>query len=475
MKNYRFVLASSKAPKLDCPYCHAKKHWQRYIDRETGEVLPEQYGCCDNSNKCGYHLNPYQDGYAKAVRKQEQGYRTAFPNYPYPTRKAITPKQAPQPVFFDFDTFKQTLNHYEKNAFIQNLLCRVPYPFEAKDVTRVIELYRLGTIASGYRTGAITFPFIDIAGNIQTIQVKQFDDENHTTGTDFLHSIIEKDHTRNSSPLPEWLQTYLKQDKRITCLFGEHLLNQYPNANVYLFEAPKTAIYSTLYFGSPDRSNTVCLAVYNKSSFTFDKVKVLQGRFVYVFPDLSKDGSTFSEWATKAKEYENKLPGTRLILSDYLERFATQQERVKAADLADVLIKWDWREFRKKESKNPKAEKEIRLDDPIPEKAEPAPKRAIQMEDTDFWEIVGTTEIPEIKPTSDWSDKIEELKQFFEEAKIPTDAIRVDQCSIITDCQRFIDSHLETVQAQQGKRAYRPYLDRLQHLMQLLKQQQNET
>lgn len=195
------------------------------------------------------------------------------------------------------------------------------------------------------------FPFIDNSGSIRAIQVKQFDEQNHTTGTDFLHSIIEKHHTKNNKPLPEWLEAYSKNETKVSCLFGEHLLNKYPNAAVYLFEAPKTAVYATLYFGEPEISNIICLAVYNKSSFSFEKLKALQGRFVYVFPDLSKGGNAFNEWETKAKEYESRLPGTHFIFSDLLEQLAPEQDKGEGKDLADYLVKQDWRLFGNAEKK----------------------------------------------------------------------------------------------------------------------------
>jgi len=352
MSKARYTLASNKVPKLNCPYCKAKKHWQRYIDTETGEVLPEQYGRCDNEVKCKQWNNPYKDGYAKAIWEQERGNRSEFSNKWKAHPKNITPQPTPEPspVFFDFETFKQTLQpeRYEKNTFIQNLLTNVQFPFEADEVAKVIRLYRLGTVANGYRAGANTFPFIDIKGNVRAVQVKQFNEQNHTTGTDFLHSIIEKHHTRNNKPLPEWLQAYNKNKIKVSCLFGEQLLSKYPNNTVFLFEAPKTAVYGTLYFGFPDDACApICLAVYNKSSFSIDKLKVLQGRFVYVFPDLSKDGSTFAEWETKAKEYESRLSGTRFIFSDLLEQLAPQQEKENGNDIADYLIKQDWQLFRK--------------------------------------------------------------------------------------------------------------------------------
>ena len=341
---YRYKLEKG-GKKYFCPECN-KKTFVRYIDIEVGDYLPEQYGRCDRESKCNYHLNPYKDSYSKMIWEQEQGNRSEYPTSWKPPQKKIAPQV--DPIFFDFDTFLTTLeaNRYDDNIFLQNLLESVQYPFDINEVADVVRLYKLGTVTNGYRSGSITFPFIDKKFNVRAIQVKQFDKDNHTIGTDFLHSIIERFYNENNKPLPEWLEAYTKQDKKVSCLFGEHLLSKYPSAKIYLFEAPKTAIYSTLYFGLPETSNTICMAVYNKSSLSFDKLEVLQGRTVYVFPDLSKDGSTFREWEAKAKEYELKMNRTRFIFSDLLERLAPEQDKSKGNDFADYLIKQDWREFR---------------------------------------------------------------------------------------------------------------------------------
>lgn len=60
--------------------------------------------------------------------------------------------------------------------------------------------------------------------NVRAVQVKQFNEANHTIATDFLYTIIRK----------------------------EHLLSQYPSNPIAFVEAPKTAIYCTTYFGSPE-------------------------------------------------------------------------------------------------------------------------------------------------------------------------------------------------------------------------------
>jgi hypothetical protein len=347
MDKHRYSLEKG-SKKYHCPDCN-KKTFVLYTDTETGDYLPKQYGRCDRENKCSYHRNPYLDGYAKAIHEQEKGKCSGLPNNWKPQRKKTITQPKPEPVFFDSNTFKQTLQpeRYEKNTFIQNLFYRVQFPFEVEEVTKVIQLYLLGTVANGYRSGATTFPFIDLKNNVRAIQVKQFDETNHTTGTDYLHAIIKKYHTRNNKPLPEWLEAYAKQDKLISCLFGEHNLSKYLSNPVVLVEAPKTAVYGTLYFGLPDTPEKfIWLAVYNKSSFSFDKLKALQGRLVYVFPDLSKDGNTFKEWQTKAKEFEKHLPGTRFIFSNLLEQLAPNQDKEQGKDLADYLIKQDWRLFR---------------------------------------------------------------------------------------------------------------------------------
>jgi glutaredoxin len=350
MISLRYRLASNKVQKIDCLHCGAKKHWQRYIDIETGEVLPENHGRCDNSDKCGKWIRPKETGYSKTIWEQEnvniiEGKDKIYQNSI--KRKVNNPTE---PIYFDFETFQYTLERerYQKNVFIQNLLNSVSFPFEKIEVEKVVHFYKLGTIINGYRSGAITFPFIDLKGNVKAVQVKQFDEKNHTIGTDFLHSIIEKHHSRKNNPLPEWLKAYKMQDKLISCLFGEHLLSIYRDNPVALVEAPKTAIYGAMYFGLPESSDClIWLAVYNKSSFSLDKLKVLEGRKVIVFPDLSKNGDTYNEWQAKAKQFEKQLKNTCFIFSDLLENYASNDERNNGLDIADFLIKQDWRLFRR--------------------------------------------------------------------------------------------------------------------------------
>ena len=315
-----------------------------YISKDTnlmylfsdGTIYEALKGYTPFAAYCLKHHNGDPSAAAKDIYKLGYGDRI---------KKKKGTKKTAKPVFIPIDILIKTLSRYEQNTFIQNLLKRVKFPFDADDIEKVISLYRLGTIDA-----AITFPFIDINHNVRAVQVKEFDKYNHTTGTDFLHSIIEKHHNRNNTPVPNWLTPYNGNETKVSCLFGEHLLSKYPHNPIALVEAPKTAIYGTLYFGLPEQpQNFVWLAVYNLSSLKLEKCKALKGRKVYLFPDLSKEGRAFELWSNKATEIQKELKGTYFQVSDLLEQLAPERDKSEGKDLADYLIKLDWRLFRQKE------------------------------------------------------------------------------------------------------------------------------
>jgi len=250
----------------------------------------------------------------------------------------VNPNPQRKDVSLPVEILQQTLSGYENNTFINNLVKGTPHPFPVEKVGKIISMYALGTISNGFRKGATTFPYIDINGNITAIQVKEFDNNNHTTGQGFYHSMVEYKYNHAGKALPGWLVEYNKNEKRVSCFFGSHLLNKYPANTIALVEAPKTAIYGNLYFGLPDTpANYLWLAVYNKSSLTAERFKVLQGRNVVLFPD----DNAYNEWGKKATEFQKLFPGTRIKISDLIEGNGD----VKGGDLADFLVKVNPVEF----------------------------------------------------------------------------------------------------------------------------------
>ncbi len=313
--------------------------------------------------------------------------------------------------------------------------------------------------------GSITFPFIDEKENVRAIQVKQFDETNHTLNTNFIHSIIESNCSKKSEPLPEWLQAYKNNELKVSCLFGEHLLNKYPMNPIALVEAPKTAIYGSLYFGLPEtNTNLLWLAVYNLSSLTFDKCKVLNGRNVFLFPDLSADGKAFELWSKKANEFSETIPKARFKVSDLLETYAPTELKNDAGDIADVLIKMNWRNFRTQ----PTEVMVQQVPEPINE-PEPIPKSVKSVNSDGVNKTIFSTKSKRsfvqpsfIKPlTEDWGQQIAELESFFSEVELPAEPIRLNQCSEVLNVSLFVETHLATLKNYNGNSNFLPFLNRL--------------
>ncbi len=367
----------------------------------------------------------------------------------------------------------KTLGGYENNQFVQNLLSNIPYPFDLQDIEKIIALYNLGTVSHGYRSGAITFPFIDVNNRVRAIQVKQFDESNHTTATDFLHSVLEKQYLQDNVQIPKWLQDYKENETKVSCLFAEHLLKKFPHNPIALVEAPKTAIYGTLYFGFPEQpTNLLWLAVYNLSSLNLNKCRALKGRNVFLFPDLSKNGRAFELWSKKALEIQKHLKGTYFHVSNLLEQLAPQQDRNEGKDFADYIAKHDWRLYRKPSIKATPETESKPVERSICEKSEKseAPQKTFSSEQIGCKEKAEVLEFSE-HPTkeNEYTDKeVKELERFFKNAMQPNEPVRLNSCSVITDYALFVESQFNSIKLDTNKQTTLLCLSRLKELKQVL-------
>jgi hypothetical protein len=248
--------------------------------------------------------------------------------------------------FIPVEVLEQTFTGYDNNVFIQNLLHNVPFPFTEPQLEEVISLYSIGTVTTGRYRGCATFPYIDEQKRVRAVQVKGFDNANSSTIHNTLPIILTADHEAKNEPLPEWLQRYEQNEKQFTCLFGTNLLSHYPTNPIILVEAPKTAFYGTLYEGHPkDPKNYLWLATYNLGTFSLDRCQALENRHIVVIPDLSKDGSSLENWTTKAHNFQQQIEGSKFTVLS-VEQFATQQQKEKGKDIADLLIQQDWRTYK---------------------------------------------------------------------------------------------------------------------------------
>jgi hypothetical protein len=81
---------------------------------------------------------------------------------------------------------------------------------------------------------------------------------------------------------------------------------------------------------------------------------------------------------------------------------------------------------------------------------------------------------PEQPKAESWEQDITELENYFTKIELPTQPVKLNRCSTITDCSLFIESHFATVKANNGNRTFLPHLHRLQELKQVLEIHQRQ-
>ena len=94
---------------------------------------------------------------------------------------------------------------------------------------------------------------------------------------------------------------------------------------------------------------------------------------------------------------------------------------------------------------------------------EDKPKVLTNTTKSSYWTRWSTGKSPD-----NWDERISKLKAFFNSIDLPTDEIRLSQCEIITDIQKFIDTHLIRIEQHNGNMTFEPYLLRLEKLKNIL-------
>ena len=195
-------------------------------------------------------------------------------------------------------------------------------------IEELCRTYKLGA-TKGKR---VIFWQIDINGNVRTGKIMQY---NPTTGK----------RVHNASGAIDWIHNTLKRADKLPddynlkqCYFGEHLLNEQPDKIVAITEAEKTAIICSVLF-----PQMVWIGAGNLNGLTVEKSKALKGRSIMLFPDLSNpdlpiEKQAFTIWSNKADEIR-KTYGCKVVVSDILEKNATDEEKRNGLDIADYLIK----------------------------------------------------------------------------------------------------------------------------------------
>ena len=312
LTSHRFALQKYEGmhTKHTCPACGRKRCFTLYVD-EYGTPLADNVGRCDHESSCGYIKTP-KEYFAEhpdvEARLMESNSRCNSPQRPKPQ-----PPPRREIYTIPEDIVARTVRPNFPSVFTSGL-CDLLSP---ADVRSLVEEYRLGVT----KARDVIFYQIDIEGRCRTGKVMAYRPDLHRVKDaegngriTWIHSLM-----KEKGDLPkEWELTQ--------CLFGEHLLRRYPEKEVRVVESEKTAVICAGFM-----PGYTWLATGGKSQFNA-RMDVLRGRKVVLFPDV--DG--YDLWREKAAQRRD----LSLVVSDYLERNATEQDRRDKIDIADLLIRW---------------------------------------------------------------------------------------------------------------------------------------
>jgi hypothetical protein len=289
------------------------KHCPCGKSNKDGKFVPyfghEVKGFC---HSCGLTFLP-------ELPKVEQWNTTERPTYkPQPAK--LQPKPA---SFISEEILKASLKAFEENCFVQYL----NELFGVEVATELVKKYFIGS--SKHWQGATVFWQIDKNGKVRAGKIMLY---NPTTGKRIKEPFNHINWVHSLLKTPEF---ELRQ-----CLFGEHLLID-KTKPVAIVESEKTAVIASVY-----KPEFIWLATGGKDSLKAEICSVLVGRTVTLFPDLNG----FDKWSAEAK----KIFNPELVeVSDLLERKASEAERKQGLDLADFLIRFDFREFTQPDASQP--------------------------------------------------------------------------------------------------------------------------
>lgn len=315
--DYRYQLAhyTRTADWLICPNC-GKRQLVPYVDTETGTILHETCGRCNRESHCGYHLTPSQ--YFKqnpGARPQGEAWRRP-PEWLTKEKRTIPTAPPPQPKGNICELPKEIVEKTISLGHPSNLVKYLDTLFDPVIVEDLVVEYGLGCT----RQGETIFYQIDGKGRYRAGKIIQYNPEtgHRVKGTEYPVRWAHTEFKRRGFIKEEWQMTQ--------CLFGAHLLDKYPDKVVCLVESEKTAVICSGF--APD---CVWVATGGKTQMG-DKLDVLQGRQIVVYPDVD----AFDEWTDAIA----KRPYLSAVVSSYLEDNCTDEERAAQVDIADLLIRW---------------------------------------------------------------------------------------------------------------------------------------
>lgn len=309
-----------------CPF-HSDRHLGSFKVSESKNICT-CFSCGKTWNPIDALMEGLHIDYPSALRHLAARYHIWIDDEPVPEVKAATPRKkvAPLPMIWwkPRDVIRPSLGHNDQNPLLRYLYS---LPLTQTDGARlkmaVESMYYVGTSTKGDTAGWTIWWQIDDKMRVRTGKLMAYREDGHRDkdkpySFNFVHSMMAK--------AGMWDQSKYEYK---SCLFGLHLVDAFPKAEVCIVESEKSALICAA-FTDPNRR--LWMATAGKSALKPSTLQPLmdRNRYIVLFPDY--DG--YEEWSAAAK----RLNYPRLSVSPTVRLKHIEADGDKA-DIADIMLR----------------------------------------------------------------------------------------------------------------------------------------
>lgn len=332
--------------RFTCPKCGKNRCFTKYIDRETGEYIDNRVGICNHQVSCGYHLSPKMFFEMNPEKRKEINFNNIINMN---TKKEIKRIKSIDNRF----VIKSMANESALLEFF-----RTKFPEE--DIKRVMRDYFVG----GSKDGRVVFWQIDRQARVRSGKIMAYDPQTGKRKREDSVEFLEGGSRVRFTPPVDWVHTHMKKDGMLAkdwemtqCLFGEHLINKYPEKIIAIVESEKTALIMSLFHPQINFMATGGLKNLNSQ-----KIQSIKRAKILAFADFG----CYEEWKQKAEEINSEI-GSNILVSKVFEDIAKKMEIEDGLDVADLFLGFSDPEFAKRfitasnetQEENPKTQEEF--------------------------------------------------------------------------------------------------------------------
>lgn len=284
-----------------CPAC-GKLTYKPYVDGQ-GNILDPKVGRCNREINCGYHVKP-KDWMAQ--------------NGIQATPATVAPQKQKALLTLPLSWVRAKMANNANNPL---LLWLLSLPWSSEQLTRLeaaILSYGVGTD----KLGRTIWWQIDSQNRLHSGKMMRYDANGHRVKTGkgnfgWVHSAARAAGLINDDC------------EFVSCLFGEHLIKHYPQAQVCVVESEKSALICSAFW---PMSEKVWVATGGLSSLHGAQLSTIATQHsVWLYPD--HDG--YSKWLDICRE----IGHPKVKVADLVERLYQEDVDPPNADIADVLLR----------------------------------------------------------------------------------------------------------------------------------------